>query len=212
MFKISNYGSQSWAIKSSFFINGSASNWTPVTNSETQESVFLVVLRCRYVQLNFTQFFCTNYVVREWNRLPILVKQCSTIKSFQNKQGFWKRLYMTRRSCWLFVKMLLNCLLLIVFAELLVNQLSSMSFLFSLKPFVCVQTFYLTMKTLFMFPLLKALTHINTSIRSPLTLRLSKECELRGFNLSLSVKFLIPWIILVILLCIVSSLSIFIIY
>ena len=55
----------------------------------------------------------------------------------------------------------------------------------SLKPFVRVLTFSLTMKTLFMSHLLKPLTHLNTSIRFFLTLYLSKECGLRCFNLSL---------------------------
>ncbi len=42
-------------------------------------------LRCKQLQLNRTKFFFTNDVVREWNKLPPLVVQCNTVKSFKNK-------------------------------------------------------------------------------------------------------------------------------
>ncbi len=45
-----------------------------------------VKLRCKQVQLDSTKFFFTNYVVREWNKLPPSVVQCDTINSFN--QGY----------------------------------------------------------------------------------------------------------------------------
>ncbi len=44
-----------------------------------------IKLRCKQVQLDCTKFFCTNDVVREWNKLPPSVVQCDTINSFKNK-------------------------------------------------------------------------------------------------------------------------------
>ncbi len=40
-----------------------------------------VKLICRQVQLDCTNFFFTNDMVRGWNELPPSVMQCSTIKN-----------------------------------------------------------------------------------------------------------------------------------
>ncbi len=44
-----------------------------------------IKLRCRQIELDCTKFFFTNDVVREWNKLPPSVVQCSTVNSFKNK-------------------------------------------------------------------------------------------------------------------------------
>ena len=68
------------------------------------------------------------------------------------------------------VPALTTCLLSLFhsFTTILVNQFLPISFLnlnlSSLKPFVHVLTFSLTMRTLFMSPLLKPLTHLNTFV------------------------------------------------
>ena len=41
-----------------------------------------IKLRCRQVQLDCIKFFFTNNVVREWNKLPSSVAQCTSINSF----------------------------------------------------------------------------------------------------------------------------------
>ena len=74
-----------------------------------------------------------------------------------------------------------------------VNQFFPMSFLnlnfSSIKPLALVTPGPLTVSTLLMSPLLNHLTHLNTSIKSPLNLRLSSECSCRRFNLSLYSKY-----------------------
>ncbi len=42
-------------------------------------------LRFRQTELDCTKFFFTNDVVKEWNKLPPSVLQCSTVNSFKNK-------------------------------------------------------------------------------------------------------------------------------
>ncbi len=44
-----------------------------------------IKLRCRQIELDCTKFFFTNDVVREWNKLPPSLVQCSTVNSFINK-------------------------------------------------------------------------------------------------------------------------------
>ncbi len=44
-----------------------------------------VKLRCKQVQLDCTNFFFTNDVIREWNKLPPLEMQCDTVNSFKNE-------------------------------------------------------------------------------------------------------------------------------
>ncbi len=41
-------------------------------------------LKCRQVHSDYTKLFFTNAVVRDWNRLPPSVVQCSSIASFTN--------------------------------------------------------------------------------------------------------------------------------
>ncbi len=41
--------------------------------------------RCWQKQLDYTKFFFTNDVVREWNKLPPSVVKCKKINSFKNK-------------------------------------------------------------------------------------------------------------------------------
>ncbi len=43
-----------------------------------------IKLRCRQTELDSTKFFCTNDVVREWNKLPPSVVQCNTINSLKH--------------------------------------------------------------------------------------------------------------------------------
>ncbi len=40
-----------------------------------------VKLRSKQVQLDWTNFFYSNDVIREWNKLPPSVVQCDTIKN-----------------------------------------------------------------------------------------------------------------------------------
>ncbi len=44
-----------------------------------------IKLRGKEIELDFTKFFFTNDVVREWNNLPPFVVQCITVNSFKNK-------------------------------------------------------------------------------------------------------------------------------
>ncbi len=44
-----------------------------------------VKLRCKEVQLDYTKFFFTTNVVKEWNKLPTSVVKCDTINLFKNK-------------------------------------------------------------------------------------------------------------------------------
>ncbi len=44
-----------------------------------------VKLRCKQIQLDYTKFFFTNDMLREWNKLPPSVVQCDTNNSFKNK-------------------------------------------------------------------------------------------------------------------------------
>ncbi len=44
-----------------------------------------IKLKCRQVNTDCTKFFFINVVVREWNKLPPSVVQCSTIDSFQKQ-------------------------------------------------------------------------------------------------------------------------------
>ncbi len=44
-----------------------------------------IKLRCKHLHVDCTNFFFTNDVVREWNKLPPSVVQCNTINSFKNK-------------------------------------------------------------------------------------------------------------------------------
>ncbi len=44
-----------------------------------------IKLKCRQVNSDCTNFFFTNVVVRERNKLPPSVVQCNTIDSFKNK-------------------------------------------------------------------------------------------------------------------------------
>ncbi len=44
-----------------------------------------IKLRCRQTELDCTKFFFINDTVREWNKLPPSVVQCSTVNSFKNK-------------------------------------------------------------------------------------------------------------------------------
>ncbi len=41
--------------------------------------------RCKQIELDCTELFFTNDVVREWNKLPPSVVQCDTINLFKNK-------------------------------------------------------------------------------------------------------------------------------
>ncbi len=42
-------------------------------------------LKCRQVNSDYTEFFFTNFLTREWNEFPPSVVQCSTIDLFINK-------------------------------------------------------------------------------------------------------------------------------
>ncbi len=44
-----------------------------------------IKLICRQIELNCTKSFITNDIVREWNKFPPSVVQCSTVNSFKNK-------------------------------------------------------------------------------------------------------------------------------
>ncbi len=44
-----------------------------------------IKLRCRQTELDCTKFFFTNDIVREWDKLPPPVVQCSTVIFFKNK-------------------------------------------------------------------------------------------------------------------------------
>ncbi len=44
-----------------------------------------IKLKCRQIELDCTKFFFTNDAVREWNKLPPSVVQCSSVDSFRNK-------------------------------------------------------------------------------------------------------------------------------
>ncbi len=54
-------------------------------NNTSQAMNNRVKLRCKQVQLNYTKFFFSNDMVREWNKFPPSVVQCDTINSFKNK-------------------------------------------------------------------------------------------------------------------------------
>ncbi len=41
-------------------------------------------LKCRQVHLDCTEFFLTDALVRDWNKLPPSVVQCNSIASFKN--------------------------------------------------------------------------------------------------------------------------------
>ncbi len=47
-----------------------------------------IKLRCRQTELDCTKSFFTNDVVREWNKLPPSMVQCSTANSFKNKLDY----------------------------------------------------------------------------------------------------------------------------
>ncbi len=66
------------------FTNVDASKMFPIDNKPRTRSNG-VKLRCKQVQLDCTEFFFTNDMVREWNKLPPLVAQCDTMNSFKNK-------------------------------------------------------------------------------------------------------------------------------
>ncbi len=62
-------------------------------------------LRCRQIELDCTKFVFINDVVREWNKVPPSVVQCSTVNSLKNKldhhllqQGLRYRLYERRTA------------------------------------------------------------------------------------------------------------------
>ncbi len=44
-----------------------------------------VKLKSKQLHLDCTKFFFTNYVVKDWNKLPPSVVQCNTKNSFKNK-------------------------------------------------------------------------------------------------------------------------------
>ncbi len=44
-----------------------------------------IKLRCRQIELDCTKFFFNNDIVREWDKLPPSVVQCSTVNYFKNK-------------------------------------------------------------------------------------------------------------------------------
>ncbi len=44
-----------------------------------------IKLRRRQIELDCTELFFTNDIVREWNKLPPSVVQCITINSLKNK-------------------------------------------------------------------------------------------------------------------------------
>ncbi len=66
------------------FTNVDASKMFSIDNTKRTRSNG-VKLRCKQVQLDYTRFFFTTDVVREWNKLPPSVVQCDTINSFKNK-------------------------------------------------------------------------------------------------------------------------------
>ncbi len=73
-----------------------------------------VKLRCRQLQLNYTKFFFTSDVVREWSKLPLYVVLCNTINVFKIKLDHHvsnkvsDKGYMTRRTAGCLTRLLLT--------------------------------------------------------------------------------------------------------